>query len=134
MLSIFPTDYRCKSGFSLLFQKCTDIDECGQTIDWCGDLSCINTIGSYSCQCRSGFETTEVFNFEYQRIETECRDIDECTKRNACPRNAVCRNTEGSYSCLCNDGYSGDFCSDIDECSAGTASCDGKSECLNTVG
>ena len=103
-LLIFVEDYRCKSGFSLWFQECKDIDECGQTIDWCGYLNCVNTIGSYSCQCGTGLEKFKDFNLEYQKVETKCRDIDECQGVNEyqginiCPQNSVCENTEGTYS------------------------------------
>ena len=134
LLLTFLKDYRCESGFAPLFQECKDIDECGQTINWCGHLNCINTIGSYFCQCSSGMETNKVFNVEYQRVETKCSDIDECRKRNICPQKAVCNNTEGTYSCLCKDGYDGDLCTDVDECSSGIASCGEKAQCLNTKG
>ena len=127
-------DYRCEPGFSLLFQKCKDIDECGQTIDWCGSLDCVNTVGSHFCQCRRGYEEIEVFNYEYQAVETACRDIDECQTRNTCPGMAECSNTEGTYTCQCKAGYEGDSCSDFDECSNGTATCGEKSHCLNTGG
>ena len=131
-MTLIP-DYRCKKGFSLLLQKCTDIDECSQNIDWCGAMKCENTIGGYSCDCPKGSEAVEVFNFEYQAIETECRDIDECQNRNTCPESSVCQNNEGSFSCLCKVGYEGEQCSDTDECTTEEANCGDKSECFNTL-
>ena len=97
LLSALLKEYRCKSGFSLWFQSCRDIDECASKINWCGDLNCKNTVGSYTCSCSSGLKETPVFNFEYQRIETQCRDIDECQRRNICPRDATCVNKHGNY-------------------------------------
>ncbi|XP_044850454.1 adhesion G protein-coupled receptor E3-like [Mauremys mutica] len=36
--------------------SCRDIDECNKTPDICGpNATCINTIGSYRCECRAGY-------------------------------------------------------------------------------
>ena len=35
----------------------TDIDECAQDLDDCHtNAACVNTIGSYTCQCNTGFQ------------------------------------------------------------------------------
>lgn len=47
----------CRTGYRLLEdgQTCADIDECEYRIlNLCGQL-CINTIGSYKCDCHPGF-------------------------------------------------------------------------------
>ena len=100
-------EYRCTKGFHLWLQECIDIDECAQTIDWCGNLACENSIGAYTCYCPTGTEVAETFDFEYQRKVKKCLDIDECQKLNICPRNSICNNNEGSYHCTCNKGFEG---------------------------
>lgn len=58
---------------------------------------CVNTIGSYKCECFPGFR----FNSFDQ-----CIDIDECKMENfRCPSAAQCFNTAGSYKCICTDGF-----------------------------
>ena len=46
---------RCWRGFQLSKEtrKCEDVDEC-QTVGSCGQL-CLNTRGSYKCQCKAGY-------------------------------------------------------------------------------
>ena len=72
-----------------------DVDECDEGSDGCAQM-CTNTIGSYSCSCRSGY-----------RLASDshgCTDIDECAEeRDGC--NQTCTNTLGSYSCSCGTGY-----------------------------
>ena len=91
-------------------------------------MHCTNTIGSFSCGCRSG----------YKAVGKDCVDINECQNRNACPENASCKNTESTYTCSCNKGYQGNLtaCTDIDECSIGQTQCaqNNTSSCFNTVG
>ena len=110
--------------------ECTDIDECGMDIKFCGDLHCINNVGSYTCGCRPGFN----FVGKLYGGETHCADIDECLNRNSCPTNAVCQNTPGSFICKCNPGYQGDLCEDDDECTDAEKVCDTNADCLNTKG
>ncbi|XP_035665048.1 sushi, von Willebrand factor type A, EGF and pentraxin domain-containing protein 1-like, partial [Branchiostoma floridae] len=74
---------------------CTDIDECTQNL--CHGLAtCINTIGSFQCNCING----------YLGNGLTCTDIDECTTVPCHPR-AVCTNVPGSFTCDCTDGYTG---------------------------
>lgn len=38
----------------------TDVDECGEGLSQCGPFSvCLNTPGSYRCECRSGYRLAE---------------------------------------------------------------------------
>lgn len=108
--------------------ECTDIDECDMGIQFCGNRHCINTVGSYTCLCREGFDTTKSV------IDPTCIDIDECSKRNTCPRNSICQNNLGSFECLCDKGFWGQSCLDIDECSANLTNCHVNAECLNLEG
>ena len=67
-----------------------DIDEC-RTGTPCGDLMCVNTIGSYECICPNGFTHDDGLS---------CRDIDECTETNNCGFYG-CSNFPGGYICEC---------------------------------
>ena len=90
----------------------TDIDECSEGISGCSQL-CINTIGSYSCNCQSGYQfgidnhtcLGKIIN-ALTMINTtyDGTDINECASHNGgCEHN--CQNTIGSYSCSCLTGY-----------------------------
>jgi Calcium-binding EGF domain len=58
---------------------------------------CVNTIGSYKCECFDGFRHNE---------HDMCIDIDECKSNNfRCPHAAQCINTAGSYKCICAEGF-----------------------------
>uniref|UniRef100_A0A8C9U320 EGF-containing fibulin-like extracellular matrix protein 1 n=1 Tax=Scleropages formosus TaxID=113540 RepID=A0A8C9U320_SCLFO len=85
-----------------------DIDECTTGRHTCAaDQICHNTWGSYTCQCKPGF----------QKSGDQCVDRDECLSRYCMHR---CVNTEGSYYCLCNVGYqlarNNQSCVDVNEC------------------
>jgi len=57
---------------------------------------CVNIVGSYRCECFSGFKANE---------NEQCIDIDECKIGNfRCPPAANCINTAGSYKCVCPNG------------------------------
>ncbi|XP_044160450.1 uromodulin-like [Bufo gargarizans] len=104
---------QCKNGLIGDGFKCSDIDECAYS--WTNNCSgvCINTYGSYRCECPQGFTKN--------RSEI-CVDIDECSDRNltSCHPLAQCTNTYGSYSCACPYGYYGNgFECEVDECMAG---------------
>ena len=72
---------------------CSDVDECQNSSICLG--TCINTPGSYKCDCNEGF---------YNVNDTICSDIDECTVVNGnCTHN--CTNNIGSYECSCLQGY-----------------------------
>ena len=63
--------------------SCIDIDECEKFPGLCrGNVHCTNTVGTYTCGCRYGFE----------KVESGCIDIDECTIPGLCPAEASCQN------------------------------------------
>ncbi|XP_035668270.1 kielin/chordin-like protein isoform X5 [Branchiostoma floridae] len=121
----------CPPGF--LGPSCEiDIDECGsiglESTSLC-DHNCVNTLGSYYCTCRTGYQL--------RNDSSSCKDIDEClVGMDECHPTANCTNTVGSYTCSCNVGHVGDgrVCLDIDECDSGTADCDPAATCTNTAG
>ncbi|CAD5124522.1 DgyrCDS12800 [Dimorphilus gyrociliatus] len=75
--------------------ECIDKDECLVTNHGCQD-KCINTIGSYKCECNPGYRL--------KNDKKTCEDIDECAETpNICHHN--CTNKVGYYQCSCIDGY-----------------------------
>ena len=84
---------------TLPWLQCIDINECDQNFHECSlNSECENTIGSYNCKCKPGFNGDGY----------ECEDIDECTDgSHQCSILASCNNTQGSYTCTCKTGYTG---------------------------
>lgn len=132
-----------KTALSL---ECKDIDECIAEMNPCTGIQqqspnnqttsneiisgaltpvCVNTIGSFLCECPKGYE--------HHPMSQNCTDIDECAQSqlNLCNEDSgeQCINTVGSYYCQCAPGYQtissavtspGGLvpitCTDIDEC------------------
>ncbi|XP_017126067.1 fibulin-1 [Drosophila elegans] len=129
----------CESGFSLKNGSCTDIDECNNnTTNNClsdNHQECINTLGSYLCQCQTGFNLDATLK--------KCVDINECSINNHnCLPTQRCDNTIGSYICTrlqsCGTGYTLNAetgnCDDDDECILNTHNCPLNYDCHNTKG
>ena len=122
----------CEStGYERLSQSadCSDVDECIAS-STCPETNeeCQNIQGSYICECKTGFERSEI---------SQCIDIDECTLSvDLCPGPFDnCENNIGSFDCPCDSpGYQRASesvdCSDINECDLPEA-CVG---CENLVG
>ena len=118
----------CNAGYG--GDNCDDIDECADNTHQCWDNSeCENLSGSYQCNCVSGFKRPANGN-------EICKDVNECEDgvggNPACAENTVCANTVGSFECTCAAGFG--RCSDLDECSDGSANCDENATCQNTLG
>ncbi|KAI5935534.1 Adhesion G protein-coupled receptor E2 [Manis javanica] len=118
---------------------CQDVDECQLKPRVCRSRGiCINSQGSYSCQCPPGLELSP----EDPRL---CTDVNECTsEQNLCHDSTHCFNIVGSYECHCRPGWkpvpgsphgpNTTICEDVDECIAGQHKCHNSTICANTVG
>ncbi|XP_017775669.1 PREDICTED: fibrillin-2-like [Nicrophorus vespilloides] len=93
-----PSRLDCNTGF-LKKQKtgeCIDINECDTIPHLCRGGKCVNTIGSFECECPVG---------QSRNVETnQCDDRDECLEEGIC-EDGRCVNTVGGYYCLCNPGF-----------------------------
>ncbi|KAI8738014.1 mucin protein, partial [Biomphalaria glabrata] len=76
--------------------KCEDINEC-ENNPCDPNAQCINSIGSYYCQCNNGFRLNE-------SNKDICTDINECNE-NSHNCIQVCINTKGSFYCDCQSGF-----------------------------
>nr|XP_020443075.1 cysteine-rich with EGF-like domain protein 1 [Monopterus albus] len=60
---------KCASGYRLTDSKCLDVDECSDRVLACHGLDelCINTAGSYRCDCAEGFIRKETVCVKKER-------------------------------------------------------------------
>lgn len=89
-----------------------DFDEC-QLLgpDLCDGGICINTDGSYRCECPVGYKL--------DASGKKCIDDNECLSNPKICGNGTCSNLDGSFECSCAEGYApGPLgnCEDVDEC------------------
>ncbi|XP_071806775.1 uncharacterized protein [Asterias amurensis] len=122
---VAPDTCQCQPGYTGITCN-TDIDECDLQISIgvfnsvlkC-DHMCINSIGSYRCECELGY----TLNTDRHT----CKDTDEClvSRTHNCQQN--CTNVPGGFECNCHGGYTingdGATCDGVGECSQDMA-CD----------
>ncbi|XP_053468912.1 adhesion G protein-coupled receptor E1 isoform X1 [Ictalurus furcatus] len=134
----------CAPGFRVSGMSCIDEDECED--EPCGlSATCINTQGSYYCQCVTGFWTNnDKVNFTAEE-GVECSDINECLDNNICGPNTNCNNSIGTFYCTCRSGFVASngqerfnksqsvTCEDINECRDNNI-CGPNAQCSNSVG
>ncbi|CAC5408148.1 unnamed protein product [Mytilus coruscus] len=94
---------KCESDGRLSpYVACLDVDECNDTIVSSSKClttqDCHNTIGSYMCTCKDGYEGPV--------NSPTCSNIDECASNNGIvPCDQTCKDLEPGYTCGCNDGF-----------------------------
>ena len=93
-----------------MLRVASDIDECKEMENHsCRQKGqrCVNTYGSYVCECGEGWTSDESAAAGSAANESFCVDIDECEIAGMCHGKANCTNTDGSYQCNCNNDYTG---------------------------
>ncbi|XP_022101273.1 fibrillin-1-like [Acanthaster planci] len=116
-----PNVCQCNTGYH--GRTCSyDINECmrkSKAYPQC-DHICINTVGSYRCECHSGYALDADGH--------SCTDINECSMSRTQDCYHKCVNTPGSYRCECYRGYTlkagGKECKDDNECTGMNNQCD----------
>lgn len=118
--------FHCKCSVGFVhngINHCIDVDECATQQHDCDTVSttCVNTVGSFTCTCKTGFHRVS-------DTPKSCQDLDECEyarvfNRGPCVGMSFCINTIGGYYCECgpgfktiNTGNSVSTCIDINEC------------------
>ncbi|CAG9791106.1 unnamed protein product [Diatraea saccharalis] len=105
-----------------------DINECVEDRGLCRGGRCVNTPGSFRCECAPGMELAP--------DRFSCKDIDECSITSGICSNGACENQMGTYQCVCDEGYAQltvkSHCEDIDECAEDPTRC--QHDCVNTPG
>ncbi|PFH33691.1 calcium binding egf domain-containing protein [Besnoitia besnoiti] len=98
-----PALCKCWSGYTGNNDQpgtdCKDIDEC-ELMPCSANATCINTPGSYRCQCNTGFT---------EAGDNQCEAIDYCgTGQSRCdPYFADCVQSSGAYTCKCKEFFTG---------------------------
>uniref|UniRef100_A0A8C9EQH9 Fibrillin 3 n=1 Tax=Pavo cristatus TaxID=9049 RepID=A0A8C9EQH9_PAVCR len=103
-----------------------DVNECSENLGVCINGACINTDGSFRCECPFGY------NLDYTGVN--CVDTDECSIGNPCG-NGTCTNVVGGFECACDEGFEPGpmmTCEDINECASNPLLC--AFRCINTFG
>uniref|UniRef100_A0A8D0AR74 Fibrillin-1 n=1 Tax=Sander lucioperca TaxID=283035 RepID=A0A8D0AR74_SANLU len=78
------------------FLSLADINECQELPGLCQGGQCINTFGSFQCECPRGY----ALNTD-TRV---CEDVNECERTGICGP-GQCYNTIGNYTCICPVDY-----------------------------
>uniref|UniRef100_A0A8B9LZJ9 Fibrillin 2 n=1 Tax=Astyanax mexicanus TaxID=7994 RepID=A0A8B9LZJ9_ASTMX len=104
----------------------TNVNECVENPGICHNGHCINTDGSFRCECPMGY------TLNYTGVH--CVDVDECAVGNPCG-NGTCTNVIGGFECNCEEGFEPGpmmACEDINECGQNPLLC--AFRCINTFG
>lgn len=82
--------------------------------------TCVEYMGSYSCQCIPGFDGRQ------------CEvDVNECQSK-PCQNGGTCQNLVGSYGCTCPPGLTGQSCQTIiNQCLS--KPCQNGGSCINSI-
>uniref|UniRef100_A0A8D8X304 Fibrillin-2 n=1 Tax=Cacopsylla melanoneura TaxID=428564 RepID=A0A8D8X304_9HEMI len=91
--------------------KGEDLNECALMPTACQGGECINTDGSYRCECPVGYVIDDTGKI--------CVDDNECVSVPNICGNGTCTNLNGGFECTCSEGYTPGplgICEDINEC------------------
>ncbi|XP_060571547.1 protein draper-like [Ruditapes philippinarum] len=122
-------------------ENCTvDVNECLTNSSLCDgktNSTCNNTIGSYMCICKTGFQDIGYKECEECTGNTygkNCSDMCGCNITNSLSENQACDIMTGQ--CKCKAGWYGDSCNDdVNECEdSRTCSTVSDTTCVNTFG
>ncbi|XP_050313522.1 fibrillin-2-like [Anthonomus grandis grandis] len=89
----------------------SDLNECELMPNVCEGGECVNTDGSFRCDCANGYTLDETGK--------KCVDENECFMNPNVCGNGTCSNLVGGFECSCNDGFAPgpmQVCEDINEC------------------
>ncbi|XP_041474194.1 uncharacterized protein LOC121422993 isoform X1 [Lytechinus variegatus] len=132
-------NYQCNSGYSIVgdttlscgmdgrlvgtFPTCQDTNECSASSPPCVDPNsfCLNTIGSFTCQCSDGYQSS--MDGSCQRIQ------DESCSTVSCQNSGTCMEGTNGPVCQCGDTSTGPLCQ-ID-LTCGATTCHSSQVCLN---
>ncbi|XP_025412034.1 fibrillin-2-like isoform X2 [Sipha flava] len=91
--------------------KGEDLNECDFMTNPCDGGECINTDGSYRCECPAGYVLDSTGK--------KCVDENECKINVNICGNGTCANLQGGFECICADGFAPgptQVCEDVNEC------------------
>ncbi|CAG5109666.1 Oidioi.mRNA.OKI2018_I69.chr2.g4181.t1.cds [Oikopleura dioica] len=96
-----------EQGSTIVKKECRNIDECEYGLDDCGGSSrCVDTDGSYECDCNYDNEWKYLRPNSYNETTRTCQKYDDCASS---PCDQVCTNTDSDiwpfYECSCLPGY-----------------------------
>jgi len=77
--------------------KGEDLNECDFMTNPCDGGECINTDGSYRCECPTGYVLDSTGK--------KCMDENECKINVNICGNGTCTNLQGGFECICADGF-----------------------------
>jgi len=77
--------------------KGEDLNECDFMTNPCDGGECINTDGSYRCECPVGYILDSTGK--------KCIDENECKINVNICGNGTCTNLQGGFECICADGF-----------------------------
>lgn len=104
----------------------SDVDECAVQRGLCRNGQCVNSIGSFLCECNDGYELTpdgrlcagkhalgyfaHLLEADLQHLPSgvlvfDSSDINECAVNPSTCGAGTCLNLDGSYRCICPPGY-----------------------------